>query len=272
MISGSSMNEFILALLLGSVQGITEWLPISSSAFVALIYSLVGGPSSIKETLAFTLFLHLGTVCAAILYFRKDIFALLKATTNLRKAKSHTKKTIRFLVIATMISGTMGAIVLFFVDDLDALATLPAKGLLVFVGCLLLFTAALSFLDKRGGRRVEKDLTLTDDIILGGAQGLAVLPGVSRSGMTVSSLLVRNVDETTALRLSFLLSIPLVLVANVVLNLNTLFFSLPALLALLTSFLVGYATIGLLMRATQKFNFGWIALVFGVLMIVSALL
>jgi len=118
---------------------------------------------------------------------------------------------------------------------------------------------------------MKKNLTWTDGIILGIAQGFAALPGLSRSGLTVSALLLRKFDNALSLRLSFLMSLPIVLAGNILLNFNELTWSKGTFWSLLFSFLFGLLTIHFLLKIAKKINFGLFVLFFGILTILSTL-
>jgi len=123
---------------------------------------------------------------------------------------------------------------------------------------------------KKGGYRTVRDLKMIDGVLLGIVQGFATLPGFSRSGLTVSALLLCKLDKTYALKLSFLMSLPIVLGGNLVFNFNAFALSVEALVGLFFSFIFGLATIHLLLKIAQKVNFGYFVLFFGILTILSS--
>jgi len=137
-------------------------------------------------------------------------------------------------------------------------------------GFLLLLTSVLSFKTKESGHKEQKNLTIFDGVILGISQGLTALPGLSRSGTTVAFLLMRGFKDEEALRLSFLMSIPIVLVANIGLNLIGGFSpTLNSLVGVLFAFIFGLLTIDWLMQIARKIKFAWFTLIFGILIILS---
>lgn len=107
---------------------------------------------------------------------------------------------------------------------------------------------------------------------MGFVQGLASLPGLSRSGITVSTLLLRKFDDTSALRLSFLMSLPVILMANIFLNLSYFSITSATIYGLLSSFIFGYATIALMMKFSRKINWGYFVIIFALIMILSILI
>ncbi len=266
------MLTILQQIILGAIQGITEWLPISSSAMIALVMSNFFNITNIDSILKGALFLHLGTLLAAIIYFRKDILNLTETSLKYKYSDEKSKKTLRFIIITTLISGLIGATLLFTISNLALNFETTGKTITFFVGVFLLFTGIIQIKINKRGLKQERNIKDKDSILLGIAQGFASLPGVSRSGITVSTLLLKKFDDTVALRLSFLMSIPLVLIANIILNLNQFTFTNTALYGLATSFVFGILTIHALMKFSKKINFGWFVLIFAVLMLGSLLI
>ena len=262
----------IQMLILGLVQGITEWLPISSSGMSTLIMANFFGINDVSFIIHTALFFHLGTFFAALIYFRKDITELLVALFNYKKSNIEIKKILKFLIISTMITGVIGSLLLKFL--IDSNLELTGKAISFGVGALLLITAGIQLTTKKRGLKKSKDITHNDSFILGITQGLAVIPGLSRSGITVSTLLLKKFDDTTALRLSFLMSLPIVLLGNIILNMNDIAttFSSGSIFGLLTAFVFGLLTIHTLMKLSRKINFAWFVLIFAILMMLSVLI
>lgn len=180
------MIEYIA---LGALQGIFEWLPISSKTAVMLLSHLALG-SDLVSSYSLGLSLQLGTVISAILYFRREILSLHKEP-----------QLLSFLAIATIITAIIGGALYFASKRL--LAEAPSEAPTIAIGALLVAQA----LAPRGeGSR--REARLRDAAILGIAQGLAALPGVSRSGITILALLAAGYKLDAAMRLSFLASIP----------------------------------------------------------------
>lgn len=261
----------IQSLILGLIQGITEWLPISSSGMLTLALTNLFGVTSVEELMKTALFLHLGTFFAALIYFRIEVKKLILSLFNYKKQNIETKKTLNFLLTSTIISGILGFLLIQLLISFEDLFTLTGKTITFFVALLLLVTGLMQLKVKNSGLKKEGELDSTDGILLGLAQGFAALPGISRSGITVSTLLLKKFDDTTALKLSFLMSLPIVLMGNIILNLEDLAFTSTAIYGLLASFVFGLATIHALMKLSKKINFGWFVLIFAVLMFISLL-
>jgi len=217
------------------------------------------------------LLLHLGTLLAAVIYFRNDILILLRGLRQYKSSDEETQKTLTFLIIATAISGCWGLILLQTLTYISGLFPLPSRFINLLVGCCLLATAYLELRSKHGGYRKAADLNVKDGVLLGIAQGFAAFPGLSRSGLTVSVLLLRKINKFQSLRLSFLLSIPIVLIGNVVLNRRELTLNLESLVGVLVAFVFGLLTIHGLLKLAEKINFGYFVLFFGILTLVSTL-
>ncbi len=185
--------EFIQAIVLGLIQGLTEFLPVSSSGHLVLFQNLFG----IEEaTQAFSIILHVATLIAVFVYYWQDIWALIR--------RPFQRTT------ALLIAGTIPTVIiaLLFNDTFDAIF---GKG--KFIGFNFLFTGLiLLYADSRhAGRKKIKNMSIFDALVIGTMQGVAILPAVSRSGMTISTCLARGMDRDNAARFSFLLSIPAIL-------------------------------------------------------------
>jgi len=259
-------------LILGIVQGITEWLPISSSAFIILIMSNFFNVTDANFLLQSALFLHLGTFFAALIYFKKDVWELVKTIFKYKKTDDDELVLFNFILVSTIITAFIGIIILTLLSLYDL--ELTGKTISFSVGFLLLITGIFQIKTSRiRGLRKEKDLENKDSFIVGLAQGLSTLPGLSRSGITVSTLLLRKFDDTEALKLSFLMSLPIVLLGNIVLNSKEIInFSSGAAYGLLASFFFGLLTIHGLMKISKRINFGWFVILFAALMMLSVLI
>ncbi|MFH1427528.1 MAG: undecaprenyl-diphosphate phosphatase [Patescibacteria group bacterium] len=261
------------AIILGTIQGIAEWLPVSSEGLIFIVKTnFFNSGESLREIAEFALWLHLGTFLAVLIYFRAEVINLFRALFNFSKAEDEKKKTLLFLIITTIISGVFGIILLVLIDKLGLALGYSTKIITLIIGLLLLLTGIMQLKAKAEGKRKEADLKTSDSIILGIMQGLAALPGLSRSGLTISALLLKNFNKTTALTLSFLMSLPIVLAGNIILNLDKFSLNSNLLLGLLFSFIFGYLTIGIMLKISRKINFGWFVLGFGILTIIAVII
>lgn len=253
------------AIITGIVQGVAEWLPVSSEGMIALLATNLFGAVELETIVEQALFLHLGTLLAAVVYFRRDVWRLLKTLLQYRKGDREDKALLQFLIIATIISGIVGLILLKLATLAFTDFALTGQAITLLVGLMLLVTAVLQLKARKGGLRTLSSLTLSDTILLGVVQGFAALPGLSRSGLTVAALLLRKFDDQSALRLSFLLSIPIVLAGNVFLNFNSSVLTLSHLVSLLFAFAFGLLTIDILIKVARRINFGYFVLLFALL-------
>jgi len=259
----------IQGIVLGIIQGITEWLPVSSEGLIILAKLRLFGGKDIEDMIHLALFLHLGTFLAALIYFRKEVFTLTRSTFQYTSTSQEQKAMIRFLLVATLISGIVGFILLQTLIHLEDSLAVSGKVITMIIGFLLLITAGFQLTKRESSWKGPQDTTLTDGLILGIVQGFSVLPGLSRSGLTISALLLRKFDDTHALTLSFLMSLPVVLGGNIVLNLGNPLINETTLWGCLFAFLFGLATIHLLLSLSKRMNFAYFVLFFGLLMIVS---
>lgn len=250
-------------IVLGTIQGVAEWLPVSSEGMITLAKIHLFQNTGLEGIIKLALFLHLGTFLSALIYFRRDVGVVLQG---------QDKGVLKFLTISTVISGALGFLLLEGLLSFENQIELSGRILTGIIGLLLLVTAWLQLKRPRENQRPASEVGVRDSVILGLAQGLAVLPGLSRSGLTVSTLLLLKVREDEALRLSFLMSLPIVLAGNILLNFHSITHLTPtAMWGLLFSFIFGLATIHILMRVACRVNFGKFVGLFGILMILASL-
>lgn len=258
------------AVLLGIIQGVSEWLPVSSEGLIVLArVNFFGAEEGIEALIRYALFLHLGTFLAALIYFFGDVKRIVVGAFRYLNTDGETRKLVNFLAVSTIASGATAFSVLQAVGTLEERFAPTGKGITAAIGVLLLVTAAFQF-KKNGGVRRVKDSGLWDSVLVGVLQGFSVLPGISRSGITVATLLLRKYDDTESLRLSFLMSLPVVLGGNVLLNFTRGAVPTNAnITALFFAFALGLLTIHFLMKVAERVKFGWFVLAFGVLTIAS---
>jgi len=256
--------------VLGTIQGIAEWLPVSSEGLIVLAKTnLFANQESFALTIRQALFLHLGTFLAAFIYFFKDIIMLFKALFDYKNQSVEIQKLIKFLFISTLISGLLGILLLNLVSQLADTFGSTGKFVTIFIGLLLIITGVLELKAKTSGYKELHDLKMIDSVFLGIAQGFSALPGLSRSGLTVSVLLLRKFNKTITLKLSFLMSLPIVLGGNIVLNRDVWQWPPETYTGLVVAFIFGLLTIHLLLKLSDKINFGLFVLFFAFLTILS---
>ncbi len=248
------------ALTLGIVQGITEWLPVSSEGMVVLVQHFFFGGGSLGDTIRFALFLHLGTVLAAIVYFRSDIVALIKDLFQYRGLPQEKKNPLVFYIVATLIGGIVGIGILSLLDSAESILATSGMWVNMLLGAALAVTGVLQLSKGKGGEKREGDVRFIDGVLVGLGQALAVIPGISRSGTTVAALLLRGYGDDASLKLSFIAGIPLIVAGNIILNTELFALSLENVVTLLASCAFGLATIHLLLAAARRIQFGWLLL------------
>jgi undecaprenyl-diphosphatase len=261
------------AVVVGVLQGIFEWLPISSEGNVAIVLTALG--SSPAVAVSYALFLHLGTAVSATVYYREDVRSALSELAAWRQGPfAPTTRLVSFVGVATAAASAVGLVALLGLGALVSEVT--GGGFVAVVGGLLIVTGLVQRFatDRTLGARRSPDLR--DAILVGAVQGLAILPGVSRSGVTTSALLFRGHDGPTAFRLSFLLSVPASLIGGAVGVVDH--GGLPgvapasAVVALGTAALVGYASIDLLMRVVRRVPFWLVCVGLGSLAVLGGIL
>ena len=247
--------DYIQAIVLGIIQGITEWLPISSEAMVTLAGRFLFG-EEYKEALGNAIWLHGGTLIAVLVYFYKDIIEILKMKE---------KELLVFLVITTVLSAIIAAPLLLLAFSLE----IPDYLFTIIIGIFLVVVAFLQKNRKEGKQNIKPKTAILPGIV----QGLAALPGFSRSGLTIAVLLAEKFSLKDSFRLSFLMSIPVIAGAQLALPLLKEGFeiTLPMIVGSLTAAIVGFLTIKLLMEFAEKINFFKATLTLGLMVIALGL-
>jgi len=191
--------KIIQALILGIVQGITEFLPVSSSGHLALLQNFFG-----EVNVGFDVILHLATLLAVLVFFFKDIIDLIKGFFTF-SWKDERFRTVIYLLLATLPIAFIG----YYTKDIiyNIFSNLYVVSLGFFISGMFLFTASFS--------KKKKKLNLKNSFVIGIVQALAIIPGISRSGSTVSAGILQGVDRKKAIRFSFLLAIPAMIGANI---------------------------------------------------------
>jgi undecaprenyl-diphosphatase len=250
------------AIFLGIVQGLTEFLPISSNAHLAIIGKLM--PSAEDPGAAFVAITQIGTELAVLLYFRKDIFAIIKAWLKSLNRKAHLTHHERsdarlawLIAVGTLPIVALGYLGQSYIEN-------ELRSLWIIAATLIIFGLLLGFLDYMGrNERTIDQLTPGHGILYGLAQSLALIPGVSRSGATIAMGRILGYRRESALRYSFLLALPAVFgsglyqLKKAISDPGDQVFSMAqTLTATVVAFLVGYAVIAWLMRyiSTKSFT------------------
>ncbi|HUU79110.1 MAG TPA: undecaprenyl-diphosphate phosphatase [candidate division Zixibacteria bacterium] len=300
-----------LIIVLAIVQGILEWLPVSSEGWLVLILNWVG---ETENALAIALFLHLGTMIAVIIRFRKDFALLFKIqrrkmdsriednkeedeSINIEEKKEDfsqiEKQKIlwKFILFATLATAVIGVplylLIKFALQDGELLefaggAITGGDIITMVIGLFLIGTGIFILIArKKTTYKTIFEMKTWEMLIVGAIQGIAIIPGVSRSGSTIGTLLIEGIEEEEALRGSFLLSVPAVLGGNILTLIVDLaqgdfsFEGIPwygMILAFIVSCGIGYLTIDLFLRLARKINFGWFCIAVGSLALVITLI
>jgi undecaprenyl-diphosphatase len=241
------------AVVLGVVEGLTEFLPVSSTAHLLVAERLLGLPMKTQEQkdqlIGFTAVIQTGAIFAAVLFFLKDILRLI--TSIVGGVTSATKRAgTEFRFALAVLVGCLPIAVVGLVLK-DTIRSIDEQLVSVAIG-LIVFSAVFLYAERRPLQaRGEASVTVKDGLLIGLAQCIALVPGVSRSGATISAGLLRGLDRVSATRLSFLLGIPALLGAGV-LGLkdatNNATGATATAVATVVSFVVGYASIAFLLR------------------------
>ena len=192
--------DIIDSIVLGIIQGLTEFLPVSSSGHLELGKAILGDNSIPQESLMFTIVLHFATALSTIVVFRKDILYIIKSLFSF-KWNEDTQFIVK--IIVSMIPAVV--VGLFFEEELEQLF----GGKILLVGCMLIITAILLFLADKA-KDTDKKVSFKNAFVIGIAQAIAILPGISRSGATISTSVLLGNDKTKAARFSFLMVVPLI--------------------------------------------------------------
>jgi len=253
------MLTLLQVIILGIVQGITEWLPISSSGHLVIFQQLFG----LQVPVFFDVLLHLGTLAVIFVFFWKDILKLLKALVR-RDFNSEYGRLLIFIVIGSVPTALIG--ILFH----EILVSFFSN--LLVVGIALISTGTLLLLCE--DRENDKKLTLKDSLLIGLAQGLAIIPGISRSGATIGTGLLRGINREKVTRFSFLLSIPAIIGAGIFESRNVDWSTVewfPVIVGVVVSGIFGYFSLKLLLKFVQERKlrwFSWYCWVIGVGLII----
>jgi undecaprenyl-diphosphatase len=238
------------AIILGIVEGLTEFLPVSSTAHITIAEKILGKDIDSDAVTAFTAVIQVGAIVAVLIYFREDIRKLLSAVfggfRNERRRKSDPNWRFAWLIV---IGSVPIGIVGFAAKDL---ISGPLRNLYVIGAALILWSVVMVYAERHARQeRGERSLGPRDVIVIGLWQCIALIPGVSRSGATISAGLIRGLDRVTATRLSFFLAIPALVAAGLYELPKALGEGVgagPTIVGTIVSFFVAYASIAWLLR------------------------
>ena len=259
--------NILYAVLLGLIQGVAEFLPISSSGHLALFELILGTDTlaAMDDSAAFNIMLHLATLIAVVIAYREDVRAMLaelgaivrgiRGRESLAGGNIPARRLILMIVIATLPL----VLVVPVHHSIEALSGVPW-----FIGVSLIITGLLLYIADRIplGGKTERDMTVRDAIVIGLAQAVATLPGVSRSGVTITAGVSRGLTREFAVRFSFLMSLLSVLGAVLLKAIDLLKTGIDAsllpayLIGMLVAGVTGYLSIRLLQRIVRKGKFG----------------
>ena len=283
------MDKIIESVLLGIIQGITEFLPISSSAHLR-VFTWIFNWTEISES--FDLALHFGTLIALCVYFFKDGIFMIRSGLALLYLKLSKNKNLKFkdkeedvkkaghlfwfIVLATIPAGILSLILDKVSDNIFGDSVMAEIICIAVVSCVM--GILLYFVDKKlEAKKNSEDITLKDTMLIGVSQAFAAaFPGVSRSGVTITTSRLLKYDRESSAKLSFLLSIPIVLAA-VLVKLKDFDFSYPIafFLGIFVSFVVGLVAINFLMKYLKKGNYKVFAIyrvVFSIVLVISIII
>ncbi len=255
---------YLMSVFMGFLQGVAEFLPISSSGHLALFQAFFGMENMEETQMFFTVLLHFGTLISVFIVYWRDIVEMIREfflgiAALVSRREGGTPPPARRMVLMIIIATLPLFAVLLIKDKVDALF-----GNTIFVSCALIATGFLLFFSDRisQGRKTAKNATVVDALIVGCAQAVATVPGLSRSGTTISVGMLRGFDRKFAVRFSFLMSLPAILGANILEFKDAVELGIDAgmmpvyLVGVAVAAVVGYFAIRLVNMLADKGKFG----------------
>lgn len=259
------MSE-LSALLLGIIQGITEWIPVSSQGVVALVSTWIDDASP-SDAIAIALWLHAGTALSAAIAMRAEITSIIRESAG---APRHVSAPIRFLALSTLVTAIVG-VPLFLL--LGEVADFLGSAAMLLIGLAMIATAFTIRCGLWQGERGRDDVTPRDAVIAGVAQALAVIPGLSRTGLTVAVLLARDCSHREAVVLSVLMGIPASIGAGLLaVSTSDIIGGWTAIVALITAAIVGTVAIRAILAWASRVTLARFAAAAGIVVTLGALI
>jgi undecaprenyl-diphosphatase len=246
------------AIILGIVEGVTEFLPISSTGHLTVVEKALGFEVDAPDVTAFTAIIQIGAIAAVIHYFREDLVKVVGAFIAGVRDPARRDRDFHYAIALGVGSLPIAFAGLIFQDAIEG----PLRSLWVVGGALIIWSVVMWVVDRRATQvRHEEDVTMRDTVIIGFTQCLALVPGISRSGATMSSGLLLGLDRVAVTRLSFFLSIPALTAAGIYQGTkeydeisNGIGWG-PTLLGTAVSFVVAYASVAWLLRYIARHTF-----------------
>lgn len=247
--------NWIEALILGIIQGLTEFLPVSSSGHLEIAKFILGDTSLPEESMLMTVVLHAATSISTLVVFRKDLLEIFQGLFQF-KWNDETKFSLK--IILSMIPAAIVGV--FFNDAIESLF----GGRLLLVGSMLIFTAILLLLADRA-KTTEKGVGTWQALVIGISQAIAIIPGISRSGATISTSVLLGIDRSKAARFSFLMVVPLILgaMAKDLMSGEINYEStqvLPLIVGFMAAFVTGIIACTWMISLVKKAKLSWFAL------------
>ena len=251
--------SIIEAIILGVIEGVTEFLPVSSTGHLTIAEKLLGFNIDDGDITAFTAIIQIGAVAAVVIYFWKDLWEIVRSVVGgLADSRRRSGREFKFGFAVVVGSLPIAVVALIFRDQIEG----SLRSLWVVGAALILWSAVMYAADRSARQsRGESEFNMRDSLAMGITQCVALIPGVSRSGATIAAGLFRDLDRVTVTRMSFFLAIPALTAAGVF-QAATEYSAIsdgvgwgPTLLALVVSFVVAYASVAWLLRYVAGHNF-----------------
>ena len=263
----SNLNEIYTSILFGLLQGILEWIPVSSQGVITLIYTKFYN-KPFNESVEYAIWLHIGTSLSVLIYMRKEFLQIIK-TISYRSNKNSSFSLLPFFIISSSASAIIGIPLFYLITNINTGSSVLVMGL---IGVFMMITGALQFRKTSINTRGLDKLNRIDYIIAGISQGLSIIPGLSRSGLTISTLLIRRIDKKEAIYLSLIMSLPATLGFALIIGLKEgLIFSPMHLISAFVACITGIITIKTMVSLAKKINFSQFVFFIGLIIIISSI-